>query len=175
MSKEQSATNSGSPRTDALVSVHDEADPSVARSAGYNDLLDHARQLERELAVMTAKFRRERDCWEAAERGRIEALTARSSIGATPAAYEFQGIFYRKISDEFKSQARPLYYAVSATVPLSKSELVLLIDYHDNGESEADGMGVAESAAYHRKRREHYAALLATLESARADDGGQKP
>lgn len=40
------------PRTDAQVSVHDEADPSVGRTAGYNDLLDHARQLERELIAL---------------------------------------------------------------------------------------------------------------------------
>jgi len=38
------------PRTDAQVSVHDEASPLVERTAGYNDLLEHARQLERELA-----------------------------------------------------------------------------------------------------------------------------
>jgi hypothetical protein len=39
---------SDTPRTDVQITVHDEA--SVGGTAGYNDLLEHARQLERELA-----------------------------------------------------------------------------------------------------------------------------
>ncbi len=40
---------SDTPRTDDLVSLHDEAAAWVERTAGYNSLLEHARQLEREL------------------------------------------------------------------------------------------------------------------------------
>jgi hypothetical protein len=36
------------PRTDAQIAAHDEAVAWVERTAGYNDLLEHARQLERE-------------------------------------------------------------------------------------------------------------------------------
>ena len=41
------------PRTDNLVSIHDEA--SEGGTAGYNNLLAHARTLERELAQMAAE------------------------------------------------------------------------------------------------------------------------
>lgn len=37
------------PMTDAQISVHDEATPWVGGTAGYNDLVDFARTLEREL------------------------------------------------------------------------------------------------------------------------------
>jgi hypothetical protein len=45
---------SETPRTDALAQIHDEADPSVGATAGYNDLLDFARQLECELRALPA-------------------------------------------------------------------------------------------------------------------------
>jgi hypothetical protein len=43
--KESSAT----PRTDAIAATHDEAAAWVERTAGYNELLEHARDLEREI------------------------------------------------------------------------------------------------------------------------------
>ena len=46
---------SDTPWTDARVAVHDEADPSVERTAGYNDLLAWGKEQEHELATLKSE------------------------------------------------------------------------------------------------------------------------
>jgi hypothetical protein len=49
-------TTSATPMMDALAQTHDEAAEWAERSAGYTELLDNARQLEREPAAAQAEI-----------------------------------------------------------------------------------------------------------------------
>lgn len=47
---------SDTPRTDVQISEHDESAPMMARTTGYDDLLEFCRSLERELAAANSKL-----------------------------------------------------------------------------------------------------------------------
>ena len=82
---------SETPQTDALVSVHDEASEFIEVSAGYKDLLEHARSLERSLAQAQQYGIEQRERAEfalkyaAGDRGRLDFLAELLNVEAIEA------------------------------------------------------------------------------------------
>jgi hypothetical protein len=101
-------TPQATPRTDELVSVHDEASEFVEVSAGYKDLLDHARSLERSLSAAEARVKEMED-----------ALRDAKLPGAIKLACWFHEL-YEEHAPEYGYETRPETRVFNATTPNGK-------------------------------------------------------